>query len=85
MQPCWRHLAAWMVLITFDEETPQNLIEAIRPDVLVKGADYTGKEVVGQAFVESYGGRVYLSPVVPGVSTTEILSKIDKPRLRIAG
>lgn len=72
-------------VVIFDEETPQNLIEAIRPDVLVKGADYTGKEVVGQAFVESYGGRVYLSPVVPGVSTTEILSKIDKPRLRIAG
>ncbi len=81
-------------VVIFDEETPQSLIEALRPDVLVKGSDYAGKEVVGQSFVESYGGRVYLSPIVPGISTTEILSKLERsdstaappsPRLRIAG
>ena len=45
-------------LVRFDEDTPMRLIEAIRPDVLVKGADYTKEQVVGWDIVESYGGRV---------------------------
>jgi D-beta-D-heptose 7-phosphate kinase/D-beta-D-heptose 1-phosphate adenosyltransferase len=60
----------------FDEPTPEELIRALRPDVLVKGADYRKEDVVGAAFVESYGGRVYLAPVRDGYSTTRILQKL---------
>ncbi len=60
----------------FDEPTPQGLIELIKPDVLVKGADYRGKEVVGQAFVEASGGRVELVELVEGYSTTAIIERI---------
>ncbi|UCC97271.1 MAG: D-glycero-beta-D-manno-heptose 1-phosphate adenylyltransferase [Phycisphaerales bacterium] len=54
----------------FDERTPQSLIEQVRPDVLVKGEDWTEKGVVGREFVESYGGRVALAPLVKGKSST---------------
>jgi D-beta-D-heptose 7-phosphate kinase/D-beta-D-heptose 1-phosphate adenosyltransferase len=60
----------------FDELTPQRLIELVRPDVLVKGADYHKEEVVGAEFVESYGGRVHLAPVRAGFSTTRILQRL---------
>ncbi|HEV8062377.1 MAG TPA: D-glycero-beta-D-manno-heptose 1-phosphate adenylyltransferase [Gemmataceae bacterium] len=60
----------------FEESTPLALIKAIRPDVLVKGADYQKADVVGGAFVESYGGRVYLAPVRGGYSTSNILRKL---------
>ena len=60
----------------FDEATPSALIKAVRPDVLIKGADYQKSEVVGAAFVESYGGRVYLAPVRSGYSTSNILRKL---------
>ncbi len=63
-------------LVIFEETTPLNLIRAIRPDVLVKGADYTQDTVVGRGFVESYDGRVELAPLVEGVSSTGILSRI---------
>ncbi|MCZ6690111.1 MAG: D-glycero-beta-D-manno-heptose 1-phosphate adenylyltransferase [Planctomycetota bacterium] len=62
----------------FDEETPERLIEEVRPDVLVKGADYEGEVVVGREFVESYGGEVVLSPMVDGVSTTAIIERIQR-------
>jgi D-beta-D-heptose 7-phosphate kinase / D-beta-D-heptose 1-phosphate adenosyltransferase len=61
----------------FDEVTPHNLIHAVRPDVLVKGADYRKEEVVGAQFVESYGGRVYLAPLKEGHSTTGILRRLE--------
>ena len=57
-------------LIKFDEDTPQRLIEQIRPDVLVKGADYQKEKVVGWDIVESYGGTVALAPLVDGKSTS---------------
>jgi D-beta-D-heptose 7-phosphate kinase / D-beta-D-heptose 1-phosphate adenosyltransferase len=57
----------------FNEATPFDLIETIRPDVLVKGADYRKDEVVGAEFVESYGGRVHLATLRAGYSTTRIL------------
>jgi D-beta-D-heptose 7-phosphate kinase/D-beta-D-heptose 1-phosphate adenosyltransferase len=57
----------------FAEPTPLELIETVRPNVLVKGADYRKDEVVGAEFVESYGGRVYLAPLREGYSTTRIL------------
>jgi D-beta-D-heptose 7-phosphate kinase/D-beta-D-heptose 1-phosphate adenosyltransferase len=52
------------------------LIEAVRPDVLIKGADYRKDEVVGAALVESYGGRVYLASVREGYSSTGMLQKL---------
>ena len=63
-------------IVVFEETTPLNIIRAIRPDVLVKGADYTEDTVVGRGFVESYGGKVELAPLVEGVSSTGILSRI---------
>ncbi|MDP3748158.1 MAG: D-glycero-beta-D-manno-heptose 1-phosphate adenylyltransferase [Phenylobacterium sp.] len=60
----------------FDEDTPMALIEAARPDVLIKGADYSVDEVVGGAFVKSYGGEVRLAEIVEGYSTTEAISRM---------
>ena len=61
----------------FDEEIPERLIEQVRPDVLVKGADYQGEIVVGRNFVESSGGEVVLAPMVDGVSTSAIIDRIQ--------
>ena len=63
-------------LVRFDEDTPMNLIGQIRPDVLVKGADYAPDAIVGAAWVEARGGRVVRIPVEPGHSTTAIIRKI---------
>ena len=60
----------------FDELTPLALIKTVRPDVLIKGADYQKEEVVGAAFVESYGGRVHLARLRSGYSTTNTLRKM---------
>jgi rfaE bifunctional protein nucleotidyltransferase chain/domain len=62
----------------FDGDTPLELINAIRPDVLVKGGDYTLDQIVGAKEVLSWGGRVVINPIVPGFSTTGILEKITK-------
>ncbi len=64
------------LVVPFAEDTPAALIEAIRPDLLIKGADYRKEQVVGRAFVESYGGRVMLVPLVPGNSTTGTIARI---------
>jgi D-beta-D-heptose 7-phosphate kinase/D-beta-D-heptose 1-phosphate adenosyltransferase len=63
-------------LVTFDEDIPIKLIEAIRPDVLVKGADYAKQQLEGWEFVESYGGRVVLVPLVEGKSTSAVIERI---------
>ncbi|HZN67702.1 MAG TPA: D-glycero-beta-D-manno-heptose 1-phosphate adenylyltransferase [Tepidisphaeraceae bacterium] len=63
-------------LVRFDEDTPMRLIEQIRPDVLVKGADYRKEQVVGWELVESYGGRIALAPLVDGRSTSAVIEKI---------
>jgi D-beta-D-heptose 7-phosphate kinase/D-beta-D-heptose 1-phosphate adenosyltransferase len=52
------------------------LIYAVRPDVLIKGADYRKDEVVGASFVESYGGRVHLAELREGYSTTRLLRSL---------
>ncbi len=65
------------LVVLFDEDTPIDLIEAIRPDLLVKGADYAEKDVVGASFVRSYGGKVYLVPIEQGHSTTAMVSRIN--------
>ena len=63
-------------VILFEEDTPLNLINAIRPDVLVKGGDYTLEQIVGAKEVIETGGRVVINPIVPGFSTTGIIEKI---------
>jgi D-beta-D-heptose 7-phosphate kinase/D-beta-D-heptose 1-phosphate adenosyltransferase len=63
-------------LTVFEEITPLELIQAVRPDVLVKGADYRREEVVGAEFVESYGGRVHLAGLREGYSTTGLLRRM---------
>ena len=60
----------------FDEPTPQKLIAALLPDVLVKGGDYTPDTIVGRDEVESAGGRVVAVPLIEGRSTTDLFQKI---------
>lgn len=63
-------------VVLFDEDTPYELIKAVRPDILVKGADYQPEEIVGYDIVTSYGGRVTTLPLVEGYSTTRLLSSV---------
>jgi D-beta-D-heptose 7-phosphate kinase/D-beta-D-heptose 1-phosphate adenosyltransferase len=63
-------------LVRFDTNTPIDLIRAIRPDVLVKGADYRKDQVVGHDVVEGYGGHVALAPLIDGRSTSNVIRKI---------
>ncbi len=60
----------------FDEPDPLSLIEKVRPDVLIKGEDWADKGVVGREFVESYGGKVVLAPLVEGRSSTLTIEKM---------
>ncbi len=60
----------------FDEDTPAELIAALKPDVLVKGGDYTIDNIVGADFVQNNGGSVEVIPFVDGYSTTGIIAKI---------
>jgi D-beta-D-heptose 7-phosphate kinase/D-beta-D-heptose 1-phosphate adenosyltransferase len=69
-------LASVDLVTPFDEDTPMRLIQAIRPDVLVKGADYTEAEVVGAAEVRGWGGEVKLAPLVDGHSTTAAIARL---------
>src|SRR5450631_3584737 len=63
-------------VVIFDEDTPLELIELVRPDVLVKGGDYTLEQIVGAKEVMAYGGRVVINPIVAGFSSTGIIGKI---------
>ena len=63
-------------IVLFDDDTPRKLIAAVKPDTLVKGADYTREQVVGHDLVEKCGGKVVLVPLVKGRSTTNILRKV---------
>ncbi|HUU30719.1 MAG TPA: D-glycero-beta-D-manno-heptose 1-phosphate adenylyltransferase, partial [Phycisphaerae bacterium] len=63
-------------LVLYDDPTPRRLIEAVRPDVLIKGEDWRQKGVVGRQVVESYGGRVVLAPLTKGLGTTALLDRI---------
>jgi D-beta-D-heptose 7-phosphate kinase/D-beta-D-heptose 1-phosphate adenosyltransferase len=71
-------LAMVDLVVLFAEDTPMRQIEAIRPDVLVKGADYAVKDVVGGAFVQSYGGKVLLAELAPGHSTTATIARLAR-------
>ena len=61
----------------FDDDTPLNLIRLLRPDLLIKGADYTLATVVGADVVTAYGGRVILVPIEHGYSTTSIIARAN--------
>lgn len=66
----------WVVV--FSEDTPLTLIEKVKPDVLVKGGDYSVENIVGAEFVQSYGGEVKVIDYVEGISTTLLLNRISK-------
>ena len=63
-------------VVIFEESTPQKVVAALLPDILVKGSDWPGNQIVGREEVEAAGGKVVLVDVVPGYSTTDILNKI---------
>ncbi|GBQ63398.1 ADP-heptose synthase [Ameyamaea chiangmaiensis NBRC 103196] len=65
------------LVVIFDEDTPLETIKALRPDVIVKGADYRENEVVGGDFVKTYGGSVVLADLISGRSTTSIVRKMQ--------
>jgi D-beta-D-heptose 7-phosphate kinase/D-beta-D-heptose 1-phosphate adenosyltransferase len=64
------------MVVIFDEDTPLELIKILRPDVLVKGADYTRKTIVGHELVEGWGGRIVLAPLIENLSTTGIVERV---------
>jgi D-beta-D-heptose 7-phosphate kinase / D-beta-D-heptose 1-phosphate adenosyltransferase len=64
------------MVVIFEEDTPLSLIKALRPDVLVKGADYTREAVVGHELVEGWGGRIVLAPLIENLSTTGIVERV---------
>ncbi len=63
-------------VVVFEEPTPRRLIAAVKPDLLIKGEDWRGKEVVGADIVRKAGGRVEFAPLLPDVSTTSIARKL---------
>ncbi len=72
-------LAAVDAVVIFDTPTPLELIDALRPDVIVKGGDYNEDTVVGAKEVRSWGGRVKIVPTVEGFSTTKLIEKATAP------
>ena len=71
-------LACVDAVVVFDHETPHELIAALQPDVLVKGADWAQDAIVGRDIVEARGGRVVRAAIEQGYSTTEILRNIQR-------
>jgi D-beta-D-heptose 7-phosphate kinase/D-beta-D-heptose 1-phosphate adenosyltransferase len=69
-------LAAVDGVLVFDDGTPDAVIRAIRPDVLVKGADWAADRIVGRDTVEARGGRVVRAPIADGYSTTRLIERI---------
>ena len=64
--------------VIFREDTPLEVIKYLKPDVLVKGADWKEEDIVGRDFVEGYGGKVVTVKLAKGFSTTKLLEKIAK-------
>ena len=64
-------------VVIFDEDTPLELIEAVHPDIVAKGGDYSESTIVGAAEVKSWGGRVVIVPLTPGHSTTSIIERLS--------
>jgi rfaE bifunctional protein nucleotidyltransferase chain/domain len=72
-------LAAVDCVVLFDEDTPLALIQALEPDVLVKGADYSRENIVGADWVEARGGRVVRVPLLAGYSTSALVERLRAP------
>lgn len=71
-------LASVDAVVTFDEDTPHEIIKAIQPDILVKGADWGEDAIVGRDVVEGRGGKVVRMTLAQGYSTTDIISRIRR-------
>ncbi|MBA3656864.1 MAG: D-glycero-beta-D-manno-heptose 1-phosphate adenylyltransferase [Gemmatimonadaceae bacterium] len=67
-------------VVLFDEDTPIDLINAVRPDVIAKGGDYSVDTIVGSREVKGWGGRVEVIPLTPGQSTTSIIQRLRDSR-----
>lgn len=72
------HLESITYVTGFEEDTPLELIKAVRPDVLVKGGDWTPDRIVGRKEVEGWGGQVLSLALIPGYSTTALIERIKK-------
>lgn len=72
-------LAMVDAVVIFEEDTPLELIKFLKPDVLVKGGDYTVDQIAGAAEVISWGGRVVINPILAGYSTTGIIKSLQSP------
>jgi len=70
-------LEAVDVVVMFEEDTPLELVQSLRPDVIVKGGDYTLDSIVGAREVESWGGQTIVVPLTPGQSTSSIIEKLS--------
>jgi rfaE bifunctional protein nucleotidyltransferase chain/domain len=70
-------LAMVDAVVIFGEPTPLELIKLLRPDVLVKGGDYKIEDIAGASEVIGWGGEVIINPLVPGLSTTSIINKLQ--------
>jgi len=68
------------LVVIFPEDTPLNLVRHLKPDVIVKGGDYSEDTIVGAKEVKSWGGRVLVVPLTPGHSTTAIIRKLSETR-----
>jgi len=66
------------LVVIFPEDTPLNLVRHLKPDVIVKGGDYSEETIVGAAEVKTWGGKVVVVPLTPGHSTTAIIQKLDE-------
>ncbi len=71
-------LSVVSAVVFFGKDTPEKLIEIVKPDFLVKGADYNEKTIVGADFVKSYGGQVVTVDLVEGLSSTDIIIKTSE-------
>ncbi|HMJ16854.1 MAG TPA: D-glycero-beta-D-manno-heptose 1-phosphate adenylyltransferase [Gemmatimonadaceae bacterium] len=68
------------LVVVFPEDTPLELVKTLKPDVIVKGGDYTEATIVGANEVKGWGGRVVVVPLTPGQSTTAIIRKLGEAR-----
>ena len=66
------------LVVVFSEDTPLEIVKALKPDVMVKGGDYKESTIVGAKEVKSWGGRVIVVPLTPGQSTTAIIRKLSE-------
>jgi D-glycero-beta-D-manno-heptose 1-phosphate adenylyltransferase len=73
-------LAAVDAVVIFDEDDPHEVISAIQPDLLVKGADWAADRIIGRDVVEARGGQVIRIAFAPGFSTTSMIERIRSPR-----